>query len=69
MIVKVDKLSHDLRGITKINNKITFVSDVLPNEIVDVKTINEKKNFNEAKVISYIEKSSDRIENKCIFSL
>ena len=28
MIVKVDKLSHDLRGITKINNKITFVSDV-----------------------------------------
>ena len=43
MIVKVDKLSHDLRGITKINNKITFVSDVLPNEIVDVKTINEKK--------------------------
>ena len=64
MIVKVDKLSHDLRGITKINNKITFVSDVLPNEIVDVKIINEKKNFNEAKVISYIEKSSDRIENK-----
>ena len=61
MIVKVDKLSHDLRGITKINNKITFVSDVLPNEIVDVKIINEKKNFNEAKVISYIEKSSDRI--------
>ena len=54
MIVKVDKLSHDLRGITKINNKITFVSDVLPNEIVDVKIINEKKNFNEAKVISYI---------------
>ena len=68
MIVKVDKLSHDLRGITKINNKITFVSDVLPNEIVDVKIINEKKNFNEAKVISYIEKSSDRIENKCPYS-
>ena len=45
MIVKVYKLSHDLRGITKINNKITFVSDVLPNEIVDVKIINEKKNF------------------------
>lgn len=43
MIVKVDKLSHDLRGITKINNKITFVSDVLPNEIVDVKIINEKR--------------------------
>ena len=60
--------SNEELGITKINNKITFVSDVLPNEIVDVKIINEKKNFNEAKVISYIEKSSDRIENKCPYS-
>ena len=68
MIVKVDKLSHDLRGITKINNKITFINNALLGEIVDIKLINEKKNFNEAKVISYIEKSSDRIENKCPYS-
>ena len=68
MIVKVDKLSHDLRGITKINNKITFINNALLGEIVDIKLINEKKNFNEAKVIFYIEKSSDRIENKCPYS-
>lgn len=68
MIVKVDKLSHDLRGITKINNKITFINNALLGEIVDIKLISEKKNFNEAKVISYIEKSSDRIENKCPYS-
>ena len=68
MIVKVDKLSHDLRGITKINNKVTFINNALLGEIVDIKLISEKKNFNEAKVISYIEKSSDRIENKCPYS-
>ena len=68
MIVKVDKLSHDLRGITKINNKITFINNALLGEIVDIKIINEKKNFSEAKVNSYIEKSSDRIENKCPYS-
>ena len=68
MIVIVDLFTLYFSGFTKINNKITFVSDVLPNEIVDVKIINEKKNFNEAKVISYIEKSSDRIENKCPYS-
>lgn len=68
MIVKIDKLSHDLRGITRVNDKITFVNDVLVNEIVDIRIISEKKSFNEAKVISYIEKSSDRIENKCPYS-
>lgn len=68
MIVKVDKLSHDLRGITKINNKVTFINNALLGEIVDIKIINEKKSFSEAKVNSYIEKSSDRIENKCPYS-
>ena len=48
MIVKVDKLSHDLRGITKINNKVTFINNALLGEIVDIKLISEKKNFNEA---------------------
>ncbi len=68
MIVKVDKLSHDLRGITKVNNKVTFISNALLGEVVDIKLICEKKCFNTAKVISYIEKSSDRIENRCPYS-
>ena len=45
MIVKVDKLSHDLGGITKINNKITFINNALLGEIADIKIINEKKSF------------------------
>ena len=60
MIVKIDKLSHDLRGITRINDKVTFVSDVIPGEVVDVRITESKKNINEGKVISYIETSSDR---------
>ena len=68
MIVKIDKLSHDLRGIAKVNDKITFVSGVLPGETVDIRITKEKKSFNEGKVISYIDKSSDRIVNKCPYS-
>ncbi len=68
MIVKIDKLAHDFRGITKVNDKVTFVSGVLPSEVVDIKVIKEKKNINEAEVISFDKKSEDRIEVKCPYS-
>lgn len=65
MIVKIDKLSHDFRGITRVNDKVTFVSDTLPGEIVDIRITNSKKNIDEAKPISYIETSSDRAISIC----
>lgn len=68
MIVKIDKLSHDFRGITRINDKVTFVSNTLPHEIVDIRIINSKKNINEGKVISYIEESSDRVKPICPYN-
>lgn len=67
MIVKIDNLSHDFKGITRVNNKVTFVSDTIPGEIVDIKIINEKKSINEGKVISYIETSDDRTISECPF--
>lgn len=68
MIVKIDKLSHDFRGICRIDDKVTFVSNVLPNEVVDIRIINSKRSINEAKVISYIEESNDRIKPICPYS-
>ena len=65
MIVKIDKLSHDFRGITRVSDKVTFVSDVIPGEIVDIRIVNSKKNMNEAKVISYIDTSNDRVKPNC----
>ena len=65
MIVKIDGLSHDLKGIARVNGKVTFIDNALPNEVVDIRVFEEKKNFNRGKVISYIEKNKDRIINKC----
>ena len=39
MIVKIDKLSHDFRGIARINEKVVFVSDTLPNEVANIKIV------------------------------
>ena len=36
MEVKIDKLDNLGKGITYINNKICFIPNVLPNEIVEI---------------------------------
>ena len=64
-MIKIESLDHNGRGIAKINNKVVFVENALPGEIVEIKIINEKKHFYEAEVIRYIEKSNDRIESIC----
>ena len=65
MIVRIDKLSHDMRGITRIDNKITFVDKTLPNEVVNIRLTKQKKDINEGKVISFLEKSNDRVDFIC----
>lgn len=65
MIVKIDKLSHDMRGITRIDNKITFVDKTLPNEVVNIRLTKQKKDINEGRVVSILEKSDDRIDFTC----
>lgn len=67
MIVKIDKLSHDFRGISKINDKVLFVPSVLPEEIVDVRIVMDKKNYSIGKAINIITESNDRINNVCPF--
>ena len=62
MIVKIDKLSHEMRGIAKIDNKVTFVDKVIPNEVVNIRITKQKKKINEAKLVSIIEKSTNRID-------
>ena len=63
--ILIEKLDDFGRGIAYINNKITFIRNALPEEIVDVIIIKENKKYNEAKVVNYIKKSKKRIDVKC----
>ena len=62
---KIDSLDHYGRGITRINNKTTFVDNALPNEIVELKINKDKKNYAEASVLKYIKTSKDREKVEC----
>lgn len=61
----IETLSHEGRGIAKINGKTTFVRDVLPGELVKVKIFNSRGKFNEADCIEIIKTSEERIEPHC----
>jgi len=61
----IEKLDNKGRGICYVNNKITFVPNTLPGEVVELEIIKEAKKYNEAKVRKYIKKSEKRIEGLC----
>ena len=63
--VTIEKLDNQGRGICFLNNKITFVENALPTEVVKINIIKESKKFNEAIVTEYIKKSSSRVESSC----
>ncbi len=65
MIVKIDKLSHDFRGIGKIDNKIVFVDRALPCEVVDISVTYEKKKFYNGIINSVIKSNSSRVDCIC----
>ncbi len=63
--VKCLRLDDKGRGIVHINNKITFVNNLLPGEQGIVKIINNKKKYAEAKLINLTKESKDRIKPIC----
>ena len=65
IVVKIEKLDNYGRGITYINNKITFVKDSLPLEEVEIELTKETTKYNEAKVTNYLSTSSLRVKPLC----
>lgn len=65
ILVKCDRLDNFGRGIVKVDNKVMFVRNLLPNEEAYVFKTLEKKKFMEGKVIEIIKTSSDRCDGKC----
>jgi len=65
--VVIEDLSHDGRGIARINGKVMFVNGALPGEKVIAKHTGGNKNFEEGLAIEILQASKDRVEAKCQF--
>lgn len=64
-MIKIDSLDHYGRGITKIDGKIAFIENALPNEIVEIKIYKDKKKYIEGSVLKYIKESKERVNVDC----
>ena len=63
--IVIEKLDHYFRGISYYNNKIIFIKNALPSEIVDIAITKETTKYYEAEVLKYIKKSEDRRNVLC----
>lgn len=66
--ISIQELDHQGRGIGKIENKVVFVKNTLPGEIVKIEIIKANKSYLEGNVLQYVKKSPKRIKETCPYS-
>ncbi len=65
MKVRIEKLDHMGQGIGYINDKIVFVPNTVPNDVVDITITKETKNYYQGIVNKVILASNDRVLPFC----
>ncbi len=61
----VDGISHAGEGVARIDGKATFIPFAIPGETVEIKIVEEKKNFQRAQLEEVVTPSQDRIDPPC----
>lgn len=63
--IKIEKLAAEGKAIAKVDDKVVFVTNVIPGDVVDVQVTKKRKNYMEGYPITYHEYSSLRIDAFC----
>ena len=63
--MKVEDINHQGYGIIRINNRVVFVKDVIPGDVVDIEIIKNYKNYSLAEVANFVIKSREHDSVKC----
>lgn len=64
----IDNLSHEGRGIARLDGKVVFVEQALPGERVLARLTGKRDSYNEAELLEVYEASPDRIEPHCSYA-
>ncbi len=63
--VRIENLSHDGRGVAHIDQKAVFIDGALPGELITFQYTGRQRKYDEGKVVSVDQASTDRVEPKC----
>ena len=61
----IDSLSHEGRGVARVDNMTTFVDGALPGEEILFRYQRRRSRYDEGKVVEIIKASPDRIAARC----
>ncbi len=68
ILLDIEKLSHEGRGIAHLEGKVVFVEDALPGERVNALYTERKKALDQAKTSEVISASNDRVSPACEYA-
>ncbi|AHG79933.1 23S rRNA (uracil-5-)-methyltransferase RumA [Mannheimia varigena USDA-ARS-USMARC-1388] len=63
--VKIQALDYQGLGIAKINGKTWFIENTLPDEQVEFKVLEEKRQYGRGQMVKILQKSANRTEPSC----
>ncbi|WP_421849597.1 23S rRNA (uracil(1939)-C(5))-methyltransferase RlmD [Marinomonas sp.] len=61
----VDGLTHEAKGVARLQGKVTFIEGALPGETVEAQVTKAGRRFDEAILVNIIEPSAHRVEASC----
>jgi 23S rRNA (uracil1939-C5)-methyltransferase len=64
-VVTIVGLSHEGRGVARVDGKAIFVDDALPGEQVEIVRVRRQRSYDEARLEKVIAPSPDRVTPKC----
>ncbi|PCJ39934.1 MAG: 23S rRNA (uracil(1939)-C(5))-methyltransferase RlmD [SAR86 cluster bacterium] len=68
IVLNIEKLSHEGRGIAHLEGKVVFVEEALPGEQVSALYTQKRETFDQAKTTEVIIASNDRVEPPCQYA-
>lgn len=61
----IDGLTHEAKGVARVNGKVVFIDGALPGEQVSAQITKPGRRFDEAKLVAILTPSNDRVSPKC----
>ncbi len=65
ILADITDLTHDGRGVTRVNGKAVFVHGALPGEQVELRFLKRRRKYDEAEAMAVVKSSPDRVQPKC----
>jgi 23S rRNA (uracil1939-C5)-methyltransferase len=65
VIVTIESLSHDGRGVSHVNGKVVFIDETLPGETVEFVYTDSRKDYAEGRVVNLLTRSEHRVQPAC----